>query len=1018
MKIDWLFEIEGYKWSTKKTTFSSQTYSAKIIPKSFNGIQMRWDIGGTGLISPSDLDFEVENTDLAISRAQLEGKSCTIKLVIDNLLARQWKLKIQRATIAYQVVRVYCVDLLQAVLEGEYPNTPHPREQWVSINHEPEDGEHDNYRIPVIFGEAYIPLMYIYNVFDSTGYYVLGKDIDYDIIEVKSPPEAGKLVWDNSYTFTQTSDSGYRLSEFIIAPTETQGVYSPGVWASHLKPLVRYKKTSGSTTNPSAILSSILQEFGVAPEDIDTSVTWSSASSLFTTRGIEWNGGIYESRDRESVLRELASLCDSTFYISDKIELHPFSKTSVETIDTSKTKKLSLRLSRSTYSYNDGGHLTWAEAGYPQNNLMGKAKVPTIPGQPVSNPTKETLSCRYIGDSITAQKLGILYFQRKLTQQDTVSFETSGTVLDSIQTIKPADVITLNDAKLGETRDMILSSVHIKPDLSVSMSGITYARIDDFDSISAADIAIEENPTNPTLRVSKDLLRLKASGLIFKFDSEGNPYPPDQVITFTAESWVVGGGNFKFVTSPYVKMQEGPENVFTLSIIEFGNNEYVQVTVQQDFLIDYETVFRVEDGSGVSGKTVTLTSENNVFRYDSDGLNPDPASTIVTATAFNLNETATISYNFYLNWTPIQSGALLTYTYTPQANRENMPQSLMIEVTEDGVVVAVDQIFMIGIMDGEPGLDAGNWSSTLKFSSDQFNRVNWTAGILYSPGAFYLINSGTTGLMLTDTTYYIYFDPELSPVLQITTAAVEVVGSGHILVAVAKSQPEADAAFFQAFGGAGGLLIAGENIVGNTITGNHFVANLITTSKIRSPIDPETGLSSLLIDFDNAAIVVNNPEGMIVDAAGGVKVTQNSSIGFADGAGDMKWQMVPTFLYGYYHGLEIKPIGTSYLTGLSIGSDALPITVMHTYVDNLATTHVGNSSYTFREEGFLPAHDMWPDEPAPSLGSPSYPWGELYAKLEHNHMWSGKFKRDIRGPTHPCDTNLQDGNVCVCRFAI
>jgi len=387
MNISWLFEIAAYRWSTKSVSFSGTDYSAKVFPESFGGISMGWDIAGGGLIYPSDLEFEIDNADSVITRANLEGEYCTVKLITDGALTRTWKFEVQTAILSYGKIRLYCSGILQKYLDGDYPNTPHPREVWVSANHQPEDGEYDNYRIPVIFGTAYIPLMYIYHTIDATGYYVLGADTTYTISEVTGPPESSRLTWTSgSYTFNQSSDSGYKLAEFVIA-YDPAG-YTEGTWPSGQKPLVKYSKTSGSTTAPATILSSILQDFGVPSGDIDTAGTWATAATLFGTQSITWNGGFYEVQNREALLSDLLVQCDSTIYVSDKVELIPFSKTSKETFDTTKTKKLSYSPTRITKTVSDSGHIAWAEDGYPQNILTGKALVPV--NATTNDPDKET----------------------------------------------------------------------------------------------------------------------------------------------------------------------------------------------------------------------------------------------------------------------------------------------------------------------------------------------------------------------------------------------------------------------------------------------------------------------------------------------------------------------------------------------------------------------------------------------------------------------------------------------------
>ena len=94
MIAQWLFEIDTYRWSTQAITYDETSYTAKVIPDNFSGITMRWSIG-QGLINPSDLSFSVENTAGTITRADLEGKFCTVRLITDGTECRAWKFKIK-----------------------------------------------------------------------------------------------------------------------------------------------------------------------------------------------------------------------------------------------------------------------------------------------------------------------------------------------------------------------------------------------------------------------------------------------------------------------------------------------------------------------------------------------------------------------------------------------------------------------------------------------------------------------------------------------------------------------------------------------------------------------------------------------------------------------------------------------------------------------------------------------------------------------------------------------------------
>ena len=127
------------------------------------------------------------------------------------------------------------------------------------------------------------------------------------------------------------------------------------------------------------------------------------------------------------------------------------------------------------------------------------------------------------------------------------------------------------------------------------------------------------------------------------------------------------------------------------------------------------------------------------------------------------------------------------------------------------------------------------WLLTSAFSAPTYNSVAWSAGTLtLTSGASYLIGAGSkTGLSGTN---YIYFDKAVSEIaLQTTTTAANAVGADKLLVAVAS--PNADTgsqAFFQVFGGSGGIRILSDQLATNSVTANAITAGTITTAEIAS----------------------------------------------------------------------------------------------------------------------------------------------------------------------------------------
>lgn len=106
--------------------------------------------------------------------------------------------------------------------------------------------------------------------------------------------------------------------------------------------------------------------------------------------------------------------------------------------------------------------------------------------------------------------------------------------------------------------------------------------------------------------------------------------------------------------------------------------------------------------SGVDAKGVTLTTFNQAFTYNAIGSIPSPATTYITASAYNTSSTA--NYLFYKN--NVASGSVSTYNtylYTPQSSYSLMPDVITVELYSSGSIVARDQITMFGV---KPGTDS------------------------------------------------------------------------------------------------------------------------------------------------------------------------------------------------------------------------------------------------------------------------------------------------------------------------
>ena len=414
--ISWLFEIDTLKLSTKNVTWSAVDYSGIVIPDSFSGITMRWNIAGNGLIAPNEMTFDVSNPGGTYLTTDFEDKFCTVRLIDGDTNVRTWKFKINRAISYYGKITCYCVDFLQEFLVGDYPNTKAPKEIWPSSDAE----DSDDYCVPVTLGTAYIPVRSVNTATDR--FYVLGESgPTYSVYEVASP-----RAWPNSSTWSSTSytmagstNSGYQLLQPIIADSDGDDIAdAPGLWRSgdtFYDMLCRFERSDTvSLNNPAEWTEYVLEDFGVASADIDD-VSFAAAGANYDALTLGFDGGgWWRKESRERILSNLLAQTDSFLVQTDKVELYQFDKTPKETITD--TLRLSFSPSSVTKSINDAGRVHWQEsASKPSDVLNGRAVVPTHGGVGATEntPSSEILECRFLSDSISAQKAGILYFQKK-----------------------------------------------------------------------------------------------------------------------------------------------------------------------------------------------------------------------------------------------------------------------------------------------------------------------------------------------------------------------------------------------------------------------------------------------------------------------------------------------------------------------------------------------------------------------------------------------------------------------------
>ena len=116
-----------------------------------------------------------------------------------------------------------------------------------------------------------------------------------------------------------------------------------------------------------------------------------------------------------------------------------------------------------------------------------------------------------------------------------------------------------------------------------------------------------------------------------------------------------------------------------------------------------------DGAAGADGRVVSLTTDAQVFVYNSSGTSPSPSSATITAAA--LNTSGTVYYEFFLNDSSVQNSTTATYSYTPQTNESSMPDKIEVQIREgssSSTVLARDQITMSGVKPGTNGTDGTN----------------------------------------------------------------------------------------------------------------------------------------------------------------------------------------------------------------------------------------------------------------------------------------------------------------------
>jgi hypothetical protein len=165
------------------------------------------------------------------------------------------------------------------------------------------------------------------------------------------------------------------------------------------------------------------------------------------------------------------------------------------------------------------------------------------------------------------------------------------------------------------------------------------------------------------------------------------------------------------ITGAFGSSSQTNRNKFTVTAMDGAvdvANVTLRATSKTNTALVVDKVFTIakqkQGTPGVSAKVVTLTAPAMAFTYDSSGLNPAPTGPIVIlATAKNITSPY---YEFSEDSVVKQNDDRSTYSYTPEANYGQMPDTIRVQVREgsnNSAVVAFDTMPLIGIKAGDPG---------------------------------------------------------------------------------------------------------------------------------------------------------------------------------------------------------------------------------------------------------------------------------------------------------------------------
>ena len=291
----------------------------------------------------------------------------------------------------------------------------------------------------------------------STDHYLLGPftGASYTIDRSRTPQQVNfKTTYlSTDYTFKQNSLVGsdgnsYLVMQLLCDDANKDGTNDAnGFWGITGKEIYdlpcRFSRSDlVDKTNPADIASWVFQDWGIPAGEIDDT-SRAAAASIFATRGLSLNIGLWYRLTREEFISKLFTLSGMIPLYRDKIGFKVLTKTSQMTITEDMVDPGSFKVGRTyTQKEKDSGYVTWQTDTEPIDQVN---KTVVAVKSSTSKRADETIEAEWILDSVKAQKAGKLALQRILLRDKTISFTANSKIL----VLEPGDMITISPQNFG-----------------------------------------------------------------------------------------------------------------------------------------------------------------------------------------------------------------------------------------------------------------------------------------------------------------------------------------------------------------------------------------------------------------------------------------------------------------------------------------------------------------------------------------------------------------------------------------